>query len=367
MNKFNQNHDVSNEQSVLISIELAESLIDRIKKTVIASDVEEGGKFLGRINYDENKVLIKINTFIDSGPGASKSSTHLHPDGEYQEALYRVIELFDPDIEHIGTWHSHHCNGLPHLSGGDIRGYIESVNDCNYNSKYFIVMLVVATRGSTIDYHFYLFVKGLREYYQLKPGQVDVHTPVSQYFLEPLLQLAERFSKLKQGPMNISTIATASKHNENNPNNQPHKTNRVNSGQELIENVNKTQLQKFRSEDSKWFKEHLPRAKTLQNQKTQSVIWQYEKNVNDDVLTLRYEYPPENADCLYASITLLFNGQPLANRKISLDETRFGVIHDLLRDAEESISKSIKQGDTYQQHEENGDELKRYNQHGKLY
>ena len=116
-----------------IVIEFNKCVFDRIIKTISSSNVEEGGKLLGKIEYDTNRMVLQVESYIDSGTNIDHSSTHLHPDGEYQESVFRVVEQFDSNIEHIGTWHSHHCNGLKNLSSGDIQGYIKTVNNPNYN------------------------------------------------------------------------------------------------------------------------------------------------------------------------------------------------------------------------------------------
>jgi predicted Rossmann fold flavoprotein len=53
----------------------------------------------------------------------------------------------DPGIRFIGSWHSHHCNGLRELSCGDERGYVETVNDPHYDGDLFLAMLIRGIRG----------------------------------------------------------------------------------------------------------------------------------------------------------------------------------------------------------------------------
>src|SRR5690349_16952098 len=90
---------------------------------------EEGGKYIGYF-FDPGRLSIEglkarrdchailVTDFLPSGPNAVRTAVEFLPDGEYQEALFRKLEAQDPDIEHLGTWHTHHCNGLKTLSQG---------------------------------------------------------------------------------------------------------------------------------------------------------------------------------------------------------------------------------------------------------
>jgi hypothetical protein len=104
-----------------ISVEIFDTVIARISHAVSVSNREEGGKFVGKISQNRNHIKIRVETYIDSGPRVNNSVGHLMPDGEYQEAMFRVLEKFDQDINYLGSWHTHHCNGLAELSQGDIR------------------------------------------------------------------------------------------------------------------------------------------------------------------------------------------------------------------------------------------------------
>lgn len=84
---------------------------------------------------------------IGSGPRAKASATSLHPDGEFQESVFRQIERAEPEIEHLGTWHSHHPNGLREFSDGDVRGYAATVADHRYNEDAFISGLCFEPAG----------------------------------------------------------------------------------------------------------------------------------------------------------------------------------------------------------------------------
>ncbi len=113
---------------------------------------------------------IVIVDFLPSGPNAVRTAVELMPDGPYQEALFREIEQRDSAIEHLGTWHSHHCNGLRTLSDGDVNGYRRTVNKAAYRPNFFVASLVKDVPRAVQDAgwidHF-LFVRGGAGYYNI--------------------------------------------------------------------------------------------------------------------------------------------------------------------------------------------------------
>ncbi len=145
--------------------------------------VEEGGKYIGyvlragdlpldRVQTTARSVIVIVD-FLPSGPNAVRTAVELMPDGPYQEALFRQIERLDPAIEHVGTWHSHHCNGLETLSGGDIRGYFKTVHKAAYRPDFFVASLVKSvppTVESKGWINHFLFVRGDKEYYNITDG-----------------------------------------------------------------------------------------------------------------------------------------------------------------------------------------------------
>jgi hypothetical protein len=141
--------------------------------------VEEGGKYIGYLckpghpNFAKLGIGPKFNAlvitdFLPSGPKAVRTTVEFIPDGEYQESLFRRIEQKNGAIEHLGTWHTHHCNGLRTLSSGDVDGYFRTVNKANYRPKYFLASLVKSIPSDPessgwIDH--FLFIRGIEEYY----------------------------------------------------------------------------------------------------------------------------------------------------------------------------------------------------------
>jgi len=173
---------------IVIDRRVFEYIISDVAKS---PDAEEGGKYIGylmpsrkpelqTLGLDLDSPAIVVTDYLPSGPNAVRSAGELLPDGEYQERLFRQIERVDSDIEHIGSWHSHHCNGLQTLSDGDIRGYFRTVNKAAYRPDWFLVSLVTRlpshpNDASWIDH--YLFVRGENDYRRITNTVKDIDYP----------------------------------------------------------------------------------------------------------------------------------------------------------------------------------------------
>jgi len=137
---------------------------------------EEGGKYIGYIEAatptrsKDRGYRVVITDFLPGGPRATRTAVEFRPDGEFQEKLFRDAERKDKDIEHVGTWHSHHCNGLDRLSGGDIEGYFKTVNKPAYRLELFVASLVkhlpTSARDVTWIDHF-LFIRNHDQFYKI--------------------------------------------------------------------------------------------------------------------------------------------------------------------------------------------------------
>lgn len=153
-------------------------ILEELKKY---PNAEEGGKYIGyvfepndpnleKLHVNHNARAIVVTDFLPSGPKAKRNAVEFLPDGPFQEALFRQAEQSDPKVEHVGSWHSHHCNGLRTLSDGDIKGYLRTVNKTNYRLDFFIASLVKhmpddPRKEDWIDH--FIFVRGNRNYYHL--------------------------------------------------------------------------------------------------------------------------------------------------------------------------------------------------------
>jgi hypothetical protein len=113
---------------------------------------------------------VAVNGIIEPGPNAQRSQTYFKQDGAYQELVFRQIEDHVPEIEHLGNWHTHHVNGLKHLSGGDIETYRRTVEHHNHNTDFFYALLVTEKRPGRTGLERYAFKN-----YVMRRGDPNVY------------------------------------------------------------------------------------------------------------------------------------------------------------------------------------------------
>lgn len=143
--------------------------------------VEVGGKYVGFIRggpikarsiddrlHNLSSMVFEVVGYLEDGPRAQRTPTFHMGDGIFQDAQFRELERRWPDIEHLGSWHSHHPNGLAELSDGDVAGYHETVNSIRHHSDYFLVGLGIDRHGFDTSKH-YLFVRDWDSYVSLRP------------------------------------------------------------------------------------------------------------------------------------------------------------------------------------------------------
>ena len=131
---------------------------------------ETGGRILGTYKSHHNILSVAVNGIIEPGPSAHRTATYFKQDGAYQERIFRLIEEREPSIEHLGNWHTHHVNGLRHLSGGDIETYRRTVEHHNHNTDFFYALLVIEKTHGKADLERYLFKN-----YVLRRGDPNVY------------------------------------------------------------------------------------------------------------------------------------------------------------------------------------------------
>ena len=140
---------------------------------------ETGGRVIGTFEEERGKLVIRVNGIIEAGPQARRSAVTFFQDGVHQEQVFRKIESHFPQIEHLGNWHTHHVNGLQHLSGGDIETYHRTVNHRNHNTPFFYALLVTEKHQSadplgryTVKH--YVFQRGEERIFELRRNQVQI-------------------------------------------------------------------------------------------------------------------------------------------------------------------------------------------------
>jgi|GEM_PF-871479 len=140
---------------------------------------ETGGRLIGTFVEDKGKLTVHVAGIIESGPQARRSNVTFFQDGEHQEHIFREVERDHPEIEHLGNWHSHHVNGFPTLSGGDIETYQRIVNHRNHNTPFFYALLVTAKHRSRdplqrYSVKHYLFRRGDDRAFEIAPRMVEL-------------------------------------------------------------------------------------------------------------------------------------------------------------------------------------------------
>ena len=149
---------------------------------------ETGGRVVGTYQEHGGKLALHITGIIEAGPQAQRSAVSFFQDGAHQERVFRQIESSHPEIEHLGNWHTHHVNGLQHLSGGDIETYHRTVNHRNHNTPFFYALLIAAKhrtsdplRRYTVKH--YIFRRGDERVYEIPQHCVEI---VDEPLLWPL-------------------------------------------------------------------------------------------------------------------------------------------------------------------------------------
>lgn len=165
-------------KDIPISITIARGVLDSIFDECDLYDSHEtGGRLIGTYSKKGSHYDIQLQGVLAPGPAAQRSATSFFQDGEYQEALFRKIEAEHPNIEHLGNWHTHHCNGLATLSHGDHTTYNRIVNHEKHNTDFFYALLVVKkTPGSGTRYsikHF-IFHRNSNRVDEVPPSQVRI-------------------------------------------------------------------------------------------------------------------------------------------------------------------------------------------------
>jgi hypothetical protein len=149
--------------------------------------VEEGGKYIGFIDADsqQNEICeLRIIDFLPGGPRATRTAIEFFPDGDFQDDLFQRAVQRDQAIEHLGTWHSHHCNGLREFSSGDIRGYFKTVNKVAYRPSFFLASLVKQIPTHPHDKHWidhFLFIKGENDRFYKITKDIEIIDAPSQF------------------------------------------------------------------------------------------------------------------------------------------------------------------------------------------
>ena len=252
----------------------------------------------------------------------SNSASHLHPNGGYQEAMFRVIESFYPEIEHLGSWHSHHCNGLSDLSEGDKQGYIRSVNNPHYNLDYFFVLLITGIAETNMRCRYFVFRRGQNEHSELHESAVQIIHGSSS--LEPVIEQMELASFTSRGQSS------------------PGKQTRSTVDEMHQSNRSEEFLKILRVEDHKWITARFLEVNAFQNSRDGTVFWQWPIQTRYGKLRFRYYHPPSATKPLIARVEVGMANQDTAvySEQFSLDKHRFESIERIVEKIEKLMVRN---------------------------
>ena len=260
-----------------LNLEIYSEILSDMQSQIDAfPTIEVGGKYIGRLKEEFNvknkkginqlkNNSIEIIHSIDPGPKAKRTPVELLPDGDYQEQVFRAIEAQYPDVEHLGSWHSHHPNGLGQLSDGDIHGYFETVNDLNYNLDLFVATLIISQHGFSSARHF-LFIRGESKYYEIAKESVKVVSTQNPYSMI-IKKFRERTPLHKIENLRGKRLTVASPWYESP------------EGKQALR------------EDREFFLELGPGFKSLK--RGEILIWRGTINLSSISYEVSYEYPPD--------------------------------------------------------------------------
>jgi hypothetical protein len=97
---------------------------------------------------------------ISPGPLVESTEVDLFPDAKFQGSVFQALEAEEPALHHLGSWHSHHPNGMPRFSPGDLAHYRSVMESDNYEPDYFVAGLCVDARGLLPGGIFEVFGRG---------------------------------------------------------------------------------------------------------------------------------------------------------------------------------------------------------------
>ena len=163
-----------------IHVEIAREVLESVFEECDRYDHDEtGGRVIGHISVDCGTLVVRAAGVIEPGPNARRTSASFFQDGDYQTEVFRRLEAKDPSIEHLGNWHTHHVNGYPTLSAGDVATYRRIVNHHLHNLDFFYALLVTHRNGGQTGLdryavrHYVLF-RGEEAVHEIPPTDVRI-------------------------------------------------------------------------------------------------------------------------------------------------------------------------------------------------
>ena len=163
-----------------IRVDIAGDVLESVFEECDRHDHDEtGGRMVGHFAADGGTLVVRAVGMIEPGPKSRRTPTSFFQDGEYQTEVFRRLEADDPAIEHLGNWHTHHVNGYPRLSAGDVATYRRIVNHELHNLDFFYALLVTRrhkgrTRLERYAVRHYVLFRGDEVVHEVPSGRVNV-------------------------------------------------------------------------------------------------------------------------------------------------------------------------------------------------
>lgn len=137
--------EIEEDDFFTVRLIIREGVLARVQSDCLRNPTAEiGGRWFGYyIAYDDDEQrsrlpdeiaelegdLHVIIDYIPTGPNPdSVSEVELQPDRKYQMWAFDKLKSIDPDVEVLGSWHSHIPNGLERFSGIDHRSYFSKLS-----------------------------------------------------------------------------------------------------------------------------------------------------------------------------------------------------------------------------------------------
>lgn len=190
-----------------IQVEIAGEVLENIFQECDRYDHDEtGGRVVGHFAVEGGTLVVRAAGLIEAGPNARRTSTSFFQDGDYQTEVFRRLEAEDASIEHLGNWHTHHVNGYPRLSQGDVATYRRVVNHELHNLDFFYALLVThRNKGRTgldrYSVRHYVLFRGEDTVHEIRPIDVRVthEKKISQKEGNAVNQIRGRHSAERHG------------------------------------------------------------------------------------------------------------------------------------------------------------------------
>ncbi len=170
---------------VIVSRELIHSMHDYIEKfgAERGSDLEIGGMLTGQFEQAtaDRPATIRLNGFIDAGPGADCQPGSFLMDGDYQENRHTALQIQHPDCGNLGMFHKH-PGTFDQCSTGDQQADREAVKSSSFGILVFIIVTrdnsrahPQSVRHGRLKFDFYLMGRDLGpDYHAITPAVIDV-------------------------------------------------------------------------------------------------------------------------------------------------------------------------------------------------